>query len=187
MLGKTTFSSEGKASPGAGPMLMPRDCSRLLSLSRSQFCLLHQRGEVLSTSLILHRTKCPLSPDLGLSADAFRLFSDLLFPENTPSLLESPPPSPKSWSCAVSSSRTIPHEYSSPHATQGTSLAIFILEMINHYDYEWSTSNLMWAHCRFSFSWRWWSGPRVISASSGGHFLMFCEKMATQTPLYTHI
>lgn len=47
--------------PGAGPMLMPRDCSRLLSLSRSQFCLLHQQGEALSTSLILHRTKCPLS------------------------------------------------------------------------------------------------------------------------------
>lgn len=41
-----------KSLPGAGPMLMPRDCSRLLSLSRSQFCLLHQRGEALSTSLI---------------------------------------------------------------------------------------------------------------------------------------
>lgn len=125
-------------------MLMPRDCSRLLSLSRSQFCLLHQRGKVLSTSLILHRTKCPLSPDLGLSAVAFHLFSDLLFPENTSSLLESPPPSPKSWPSAAPSSRTIPCKYSGPDATQGTLLTIFILEMINFYALWASISNLMW-------------------------------------------
>lgn len=119
-------------SPVAGPMLMPRDGSRLLSLSRSQFRLLHQRGKVLSMSLILHRTKCPLSPDLGLSADAFHLFSDLLFPENTSSLLESPLPSPKSWP-STAPSRTLPCKHSGPDATQGTLLTICILEMINFY------------------------------------------------------
>lgn len=154
MLGKTTFSSEGRASPRSWSYV---DASWLL-----QAPLTKQKSVLPSAPAgwgVEYISDPPqdkvssLSPDLGLSADAFYLFSDLLFSENTPSLLESPPPSPKSWPCSVSSSRTTPCRCRGPDARY--LLAIFILETISLYDYGQSISNLMWAHCRFSFSWRW--------------------------------
>lgn len=97
----------------------------LLSLGRSQFCL---RYSAEAQALDLHRTNCPLSPDLGLSADAFICFQDLLFSENNslpwnPHLLP-----PKSWlSLCLPAGQ--PRRCRAPDARY--LLAIFILETIS--------------------------------------------------------
>lgn len=107
--GKTT-SSEGRASPWSWSYVDALvTAPGSFSLGRSQFCLLHQQVRHWVHLWSSTWTNCPLSPDLGLSADAFHLFSDLLsFQRTPPSLLNPHLLLPRAPLCCRPSSRTTP-------------------------------------------------------------------------------
>lgn len=155
MLGKTTFSSEGRASPWSWSYV---DASWLLQapLTRQKSVLPSApAGWGIGTISDPPQDKLSsLSPDLGLSVIAI-CFQICSFSENTslpPGIPNSP--SPKSWACSCVFQQDNPAD--AELQMQGTCWPSSFWD--DQPLWLWADiSNLMWAHCRFSFSWRWWS------------------------------